>query len=193
MRDTHLREEKVRLDTKLDGDRLYDGWNWWLDRITRIINRSIESNLVSLAKNGILIHRANRSIWQNSAIEETNLESKSIREFKKIILSRIHCDFEYRFFFFFLIQLRFCEKDRWRRKRYLSILYPRNASIGSVLERGVYSIYSHDYSRALYFADRATLSIDFFRYGNWDSGVDLTVLGSPCPFFHDLVVHGRGR
>ena len=61
--------------------------------------------------------------------------------------------------------------------------YPRNASIGSVLERGVYSIYSHDYSRALYFADRATLSIDFFRYGNWDSGVDLTVLGYPLSFF----------
>lgn len=193
MRDTHLREEKVRLDTKLD-DYTTIRWMKLMARSTRIINRSIESNLVSLAKNGILIHRANRSIWQNSAIEETNLESISIREFKKIILSRIHCDFEYRFFFFFfLIQLRFCEQDRWRRKKYLSILYPRNASIGSVLERGVYSIYSHDYSRALYFADRATLSIDFFRYGNWDSGVDLTVLGSPCPFFHDLVVHGRGR
>lgn len=192
MRDTHLREEKVRLDTKLDGGRLYDGWSWWLDRITRIINRSIESNLVSLAKNGILIHRANRSIWQNSAIEETNLESISIREFKKIILSRIHCDFEYRFFFFFFFDPITILRKR-SRKRYLSILYPRNASIGSVLERGVYSIYSHDYSRALYFADRATLSIDFFRYGNWDSGVDLTVLGSPCPFFHDLVVHGRGR
>lgn len=190
MRDTHLREEKVRLDTKLDGGRLYDGWNWWLDRITRIINRSIESNLVSLAKNGILIHRANRSIWQNSAIEETNLESISIREFKKIILSRIHCDFEYRFFFFFFwSNYDFAKKIEKKIFR----CYPRNASIGSVLERGVYSIYSHDYSRALYFADRATLSIDFFRYGNWDSGVDLTVLGSPCPFFHDLVVHGRGR
>lgn len=120
--------------------------------------------------------------FENSAFSKKRVSFSNPRRFKKIILSRITMVSNIvSLSFFFLIQLRFCERDRWRRKIFRC--YPRNASIGSVLERGVYSIYSHDYSRALYFADRATLSIDFFRYGNWDSGVDLTVLGYPLSFF----------
>lgn len=142
------------------------------------------------------IARADRFLTKSSdqRNESRIFEFISIRELEKIILSKIR--FEYVFFFFFFF-FRFnydFAKEIVRGEKNMSLLSSKRIDRGSILLREVvYSIYSHDYSRALYFADRATLSIDFFRYGNWDSGVDLTVLGSPCPFFHDPIVHGRGR